>query len=196
MQLLKEIDIKDFIKGEKEVNKMKDQIQEYANKFLADTYNLPSIRIKFHLRKDNTLGYYCWVPTNKRFNEYISLNTSILLFAYFVSKENMYAVLRHELTHYALHHLGKNFDDGNETFEKELKKNHAISSSATSKDNRVANIISDTMIFKDVYEGSFDDGHKHIFTLKHSKRNYDGCNLLLDDGCILYDIKRIKVRIY
>ena len=92
-------------------------IHDYANNFLYEEYGISlDIPIKVNSRLKNCHGFYVY---NDEKGLRIELSKRLIDYAPdYIIKD----VLRHELIHYALHKLGRNFLDEDDDFKSELNK--------------------------------------------------------------------------
>ena len=108
-----------------ELKMSQHEIEEYARRFLKETYNLElTIPIVINGRLTRALGSY--VTTRSGNNEKpvrIELSKKHLEYS---KIEDIQDTIKHEIIHHALHLLGKPFDDGHPIFESELKKHCSI----------------------------------------------------------------------
>lgn len=111
------------------------QLRNYANKFLQENYNMSlEIPLTLNSRLKKTCG---WFRSNvyrdgRREAKCIEMNK------FFVENNEptvVLDILRHELTHYALFALGKQFRDGEADFENELRAKGIVSQSSINKYN-------------------------------------------------------------
>lgn len=116
------------------------ELTEYARKFLKGSYNMDlHIPIELDGRLGSTMGVFHHVQ--RKVNGVavsdtprdIQLNSRFIQLALLDGERgwnNIIAVLKHELIHYALFSQGKPYNDGDATFEMELKM-HGSSSTHT-----------------------------------------------------------------
>ena len=95
-----------------------EQLTELAERFLEETYGLSlDIPIEINGRLRRSLGRYCTTI------DYEPLRIEIA--RYLIEYGTEFAILdtlKHELVHYAMHLLGRPFDDGHPEFEAELRR--------------------------------------------------------------------------
>lgn len=110
------------------------QLEQYAEKFLKDNYNLTlEVPLVLNGRMQKTCGWFrskVYKRTGKQEAVSIELNK------YFVENNDVNVVidvLAHELVHYALFMKGKPNSDGHPYFEKELKRLKIVSQSTIDK---------------------------------------------------------------
>lgn len=114
------IEVKEFINYKKTMDIKK--YQKWADDFLMKNFQMGlKIPIKWNGRLKNSYGRFHSLGYPHQFPLFIDLNSD-----FFASNEisntieNNYGVLGHELVHYALCSLGKEFYDGSYTFENKL----------------------------------------------------------------------------
>lgn len=109
-------------------------LTQYSNTFLGYNYGITlDVPLKFNARFKNGLGRFSYTHDtrdNTITTKCIELNKT---FVESNPNKTIYAVLRHELIHYALYRLGLPFADGTPVFEAELKKHDAPSQSDMQK---------------------------------------------------------------
>jgi SprT-like protein len=106
------------------------QLQDFAKKFLKDTYDLELIvPLKLNGRMKTTCGWFRW---NKRTRRPVVVELN----RFFVENNNsdvVIDVLKHELIHYALFMKGIPHSDGQYEFEQELKRLGVVSQKTIDK---------------------------------------------------------------
>lgn len=102
--------------------KVLNDIRKYARMFLKEEYNIDlNIPVELNGRLSLSLGRF--THTSKKA---IKMDFSKNLVKYY-DMEEILGTIKHECIHYALFLKNKPFDDGDEYFEKELKKHGAPS---------------------------------------------------------------------
>lgn len=111
------------------------QLQDFARKFLKDTYNLELVvPLKLNGRMKTTCGWFRYkkrsrVPVVVELNKFFVENNE---------SDLVIDVLKHELIHYALFMKGIPCRDGDYEFEKELKRLGVVSQSTINQYNVVS----------------------------------------------------------
>lgn len=98
--------------------KTNEDLMLYSKEFLKEQYNLDlDILVEFNSDKEKDIRGAFYYNIEKKEALYIDINTNL------ECQHEIERTLIHELCHYALFKLGKNFDDGQEDFEVENYKN-------------------------------------------------------------------------
>ena len=119
---------RDFVTPKEQITATIKELQTFANNFCKSTWNLDAPEIKVNNRLRTSLGRY--VYNNYHGYSYIELNGKQVALEGQFHCNILETVVMHELTHYAMHTLGKPFNDGDREFENELLRVGASSSSA------------------------------------------------------------------
>lgn|SRR5699024_1734923 len=101
-----------------------EQMKDYTESFLREAYGMKlDVPVKINGRLSRTLGQFVY---NKREKKPISIEMSK---KYLVNGklEDIKSTLRHEAIHYALFVQGRDYRDGDDDFENELKKHNTHS---------------------------------------------------------------------
>jgi len=97
----------------------------HAKQFLEDNFNLSlTCPIEINNRISTTMGYFSY---SSKSNTPYKVSISGKLFTDQRNLPLIYKVLEHELVHYALFTLGKDFSDGDKEFEDTIKRLDGIS---------------------------------------------------------------------
>lgn len=109
------------------------KLTQYAHNFLNDNFNIELMTsIKFNNRMKSSLGLTeLFTSTNECNGIYLS-GELFNISTFDDTHEYLYDTLKHELVHYALYILNKNYNDGSKDFEDTLKRLD-IGSSGTTK---------------------------------------------------------------
>ncbi len=122
-----------------ELDKWIEDYTQFANDFLQKEYNLTLIvPIKIDGRLKRALGSFH--STRASLPICIKLNKTQVILDRRLETEYIFDTLRHELVHYALFMLGRNYHDGDDDFESELARLNIAASGSTSKNK----VLSDT----------------------------------------------------
>ncbi|WP_144472967.1 SprT-like domain-containing protein [Bacillus pumilus] len=110
------------------------KMTQYAKKFLADNYSMElNIPIKISSRMTKTLGCF---RSKRSYKESVDIKISKSLVQH-QSWDAVLDVLRHELIHYVLYEKDMPYKDGQDAFEKELKKHNTNSTRTFSYKGKV-----------------------------------------------------------
>ena len=115
----------------------------YANNFLQTNFNIELYaKICFNNSLKQVKGRTILDPNKEEYNE-IELSGELLNLSLLDTKkyDYLYDVLNHELIHYALYILNKNFNDGEDDFENTLHKLDVGSSGLTKNYKKFENKI-------------------------------------------------------
>jgi len=114
------------------------QMEQYANKFLKENYNLQlTVPLKINARLKTTCGRFKY----RRYASGKRESVSVEMNKFFIENNEptiVLDVLRHELVHFALFELGKPNADGHPVFEGELRRLKIVSQSTISQYNLVS----------------------------------------------------------
>lgn len=104
-----------------------EYLTKYAEEFLADKYGFTlGISIVINNRLRTVMGSYV-----TGYSTYQPLHIEIAGYLIkYGAREAILDTLKHELIHYAVHALGKDFRDGADDFESELRR-HGVSATNT-----------------------------------------------------------------
>lgn len=109
------------------------QLNEYARKFLKETYDMElTVPLRLNARMKTTCGWFKY----KKFRDGSKQAIVVELNKFFIQNNEsdvVLDVLRHELVHYALFKLGKPHSDGQTYFENELKRLGIVSQKTINK---------------------------------------------------------------
>lgn len=140
--------------SQKDKNDFTNQMVKYSENFLKENFNVNlTIPIEIDGRLTRTGGSFHHTRQNKPIK--IKVSERFIACALKDESEGVGAildVLNHELTHYALCILGRDFDDGSEDFEKTLAKLNIGSSGATSDKKRLSKKQNVWYSIHDIYQ--------------------------------------------
>lgn len=177
----KKMNVNDFRKKYvtlKNKKKHEQELEAYAKQFLKNEYGLElSIPIKISGRLTSTDGYFQGriTPKGDRISGNINLSERFMASALNDGAEGLEAVLdtlRHELVHYALFKLGKNYSDGDEDFENELARLGIGTSGATRKDLVKSTKKNIWYSVLDIYEYEVYDITKRAIVKREAYKNH------------------------
>lgn len=177
----KEMNVNEFRKRYITLGKQKDkyekELEAYANKFLEKNYNTSlTIPIKISGRLTSSGGYFKYqMVDGNRVPIDIHISERYVASALHDGQEGLEAILdtlKHELIHYVLCKTGKDFNDGDDEFESELKRLNVGASGTTRKDLVKTEKL--TVWYKplDVYEQeSYDILENKLKTIKTYRKH-------------------------
>lgn len=109
------------------------KLTQYAHRFLNNNFNIELMtNIEFDNRMRSSLGFTKLFPSAKECAGIYLSGELFNLSMFDDTHEYLYDTLKHELVHYALYILNKDYNDGSKDFEDTLKRLN-IGSSGTTK---------------------------------------------------------------
>lgn len=114
--------------------KLEKNIIVWAKEFIANNYSLDlNIPIQFRMNADSDTMGSLQVDSSTNESLRIIVNRSVLIAEAVIKDGYLHSVLKHELIHYALKELGREYKDGDDDFENELLKHDSLSSAEGGK---------------------------------------------------------------
>lgn len=125
IEMIHSLSGEEFEKAIKEVPKLIAEVKAWAKKFLNDNYSL-DLDIPINFRMSNGSNTMASISLDNKTSKPISItvNRVALISEVILSDEYLYKMLGHELIHYALNRLGRDYFDGDDDFENELVKHN------------------------------------------------------------------------
>ena len=177
----KEMNVDDFRKEYvtlgKQKTKHEKELEAYANKFLEENYNVSlTVPIKISGRLTSAGGYFKGrIEGGVRRPLEIHISERFIASALHDGQEGLEAILdtlKHELVHYALFKLDRDFRDGDHDFESELAKLNIGTSGSTSEKLSKSRKINTWYEVRDVYEQkSYNITKNKVTTIKTHKNH-------------------------
>lgn len=161
----------------KEKLKHEKELEAYANKFLEKNYSTRlTVPIKISGRLTSAGGVFRAITIGSvREPLEIHISERFIAGALHDGQEGLEAILdtlKHELVHYALYKLGRDFKDGDHDFENELSKLNIGASGSTSEKLVRSKKLNVWYTALDVYERqSYDLSKNKIVTFKSYKKH-------------------------
>lgn len=161
----------------KEKPKYEKELETYAHKFLEKNYNVSlTVPIKISGRLTSTGGYFKGrIEGVVRKPLEIHISERFIASALHDGQEGLEAILdtlKHELVHYVLFKLDRDFRDGDHDFESELARLNIGTSGSTSKKLRKSKKINTWYEVKDIYEQkSYNITRNKVTTIKTHKNH-------------------------
>ena len=161
----------------KQKAKYEKDLEAYANEFLEKNYNTSlTIPIKISGRLTSSGGYFHGrIENGVRKPMDIQMSERFIASALHDGQEGLEAILdtlKHELVHYVLFKLGKEFSDGDYEFESELEKLDIGTSGTTNKKLVKSKKLNVWYSIVDIYEQqSYDMLKEKVVTYKTYKNH-------------------------
>lgn len=177
----KEMTVKEFrqkyVTLGKDKAKHEKDLEAYANKFLEKNYNTSlTVPIKISGRLTSTGGYFkARIEKGIRKPMEIQMSERFIASALHDGQEGLEAILdtlKHELVHYVLFKLGKEFRDGDCEFESELARLDIGTSGTTNKELVKSKKLNVWYSIVDIYEQQgYDMLKEKVVTYKTYKNH-------------------------
>lgn len=161
----------------KQKAKHEKELEAYANKFLEKNYNTNlTVPIKISGRLTSTGGYFkARIEKGIRKPMEIQMSERFIAGALHDGQEGLEAILdtlKHELVHYVLFKLGKDFSDGDYEFESELARLDIGTSGTTNKKLVKSKKLNVWYSIVDIYERQgYDISKEKVVTYKTYKNH-------------------------
>lgn len=117
------------VRDTKEINLLMDKIKQEVQEFLKENFDLKlSIPIKLNARLSSALGLFRYRKHPAIGRQAVSIEISKRFLESTLTYEEIRGVILHEAVHYALFVRGEDHEDGDEHFERTLRKYNLPSS--------------------------------------------------------------------